>query len=360
MNFHGGDIYNYNGHILDFSSNINPLGVPDSFRHALLENLEAFTQYPDIQYRSIKERIGIYLNKRPDCVLPGNGAVDLIYRLIGAAACERVYGVCPGFSEYRRAAETTGKQFIEIPAYDAEYRSLDIEMLLKAVTPDSLVVLCNPNNPTGTLLPKHDMCMLAERLADKNCLLMIDEAFMEFVANYPEDSMVGYTEAYDNLFIIKAATKFFGMPGIRLGYLISGNREMLEKIGDKAEPWSINTAAVIAAGCIYHDGSYIEKSRLWVNTERPFLFEQLNRIDGIKAYYSDANYHLVELTSRCMDVWQLKKAMSEMGVLIRTPEGFNGLTPYHFRLAVKDRAANLIMLDALKAVIEDRKIKDAE
>ncbi len=351
MNFHGGDVYNYNGPILDFSSNINPLGVPESFRLALSEQLDDFTRYPDIRYRSLRDNIGTYLNVCPDSVLPGNGAVDLIYKLIGTLKCEKVYGLCPSFSEYRRAAETAGRQYIELPAYDIEYRRFDKDAFIQAMTPQSLAVVCNPNNPTGTLLPKAEMCILAARLAEKECMLLIDEAFMEFTAEYPGDSMVEELKNYNNLFVIKAATKFFGMPGIRLGYLITENKEVLYKIEERTEPWSINTAAVIAAGCVFRDVSYIGRSRQWISDERPFLYSRLNEMDGIKVYSSDANYHLVELSCICRDVWQLKQAMAEKGVLIRTPEGFSGLTPYHFRLAVKDRASNLRMLEVLKETV---------
>lgn len=342
MSFHGGDIYNYKEGILDFSSNINPLGVPDSFRRLLTERLDEFTRYPDVEYREVRNKIAAYLGiNDPECIVPGNGAVELIYKLVAASGGKRVISLRPTFSEYARAAKAAG----------IEYVDMEPDSLLMGIRPGDLVILCNPNNPTGKLIRKAEMLELAAAISGMGCRLVIDEAFMEFTDSYPNDSMIDCLDQFDNLTIIKAATKFFGMPGIRLGYGVTANRLAAKAVKAYMEPWNLNTAAVIAASCIFDDKEYIEKSRAWIRSERSFLYEKLSEFKELKVWASDANFHLLELTGGRLDAKQLKSEMVRNGVLIRTADGFNGLSDYHFRLAVKDRKSNELLLKALKLSI---------
>lgn len=353
MNFHGGDVYNYNGEIIDFSSNINPMGIPDSFRRLLCERLEDFTKYPDIEYQEVRTHVAAYLQIRStEYIIPGNGAVELIYKLAASDRAERVVGLSPTFSEYRRAANAAGLEFNEIPAFSSDFTTINMEMLLENIRPNSLVIICNPNNPTGTLVEKAAMKELAASLRKLDCRLIIDEAFMEFTDNYPANSMVDVVEEFMNITVIRAATKFFGMPGIRLGYGITANIETAKAAKELMEPWNLNSAAVIAACSIFYDHSYIEKARAWIKSEREYLFEKLGNIKELRVYPSKANFHLVELIDRNMTATQLKAAMAEKGILIRTAEGFNGLSEFHFRLAVKDRESNDTLLKIIKEKVK--------
>ena len=342
MNFHGGNIYDYNEtKLLDYSSNINPFGVPDSFRSALIERMEEFTRYPDIQYRSLKRSIRQYLELGDAFeVIPGNGAVELIYKAISASGCKRVIGLNPSFSEYRRAAEGNGIEYVGVDAFTKNFEAIDVEVLCQNAAEGDLVVICNPNNPTGTAIDRQDTCRLAEALGKKKCKLLVDEAFIEFTPAYPLNSMVKEVQRFSNLTVVRAVTKFFGMPGIRLGYCLCGSKSTAERIKNSLEPWNINTAAVIAGCTVLHDVSYIHQSRLWLETELPYMYEGLNEIEGLKAYPSKANFHLVEITNKAMNAWALRDKMLKHNILIRTPDGFSGLSDYHFRLAVKDRASN--------------------
>lgn len=353
MNFHGGDIYKYNnGDILDFSSNINPMGVPLSFAKALQERMHEFTRYPDINYTSLRQSIANYLGiGNIDSIIPGNGAVELIYRLAEALPCRRVLTASPTFSEYGRAAVQNGSKLIEIPAFDREFQKLDVDMLTDNAEAGSLVIICNPNNPTGTFTGKSTLCSLTEKLAEKGCWLAIDEAFIEFTDGYPSNSMTAETARYDNLIVVRAVTKFFGMPGIRLGYAVCGSRSIADSIAARLEPWNVNTAAVIAADTVLQDEEYIARTRRWLSKERDYLYRGLESIVGIHVYRSAANFHLCKIEKDNLDAWTLKALMAEKGVLIRTPDGFSNLTPQHMRLAVKDREANDILLNVLNEVV---------
>lgn len=352
MNFHGGDVYKYDKKLLDFSSNINPLGVPTSFYKALQDNINEFTKYPDIQYVQLRQNIADYLGVQSiEAVVPGNGAVELLYKAIQQSGKNRLISLKPTFSEYARAALQQHIEYVPVDAFAEEYTDVDIDKLLAAACQDSAVIICNPNNPTGTLLHKERLLQLAAGLREKGAMLIVDEAFMEFTPEYPEHSMLDQIESFENMIIVKAATKFFGMPGIRLGYAISGNKMLLQGIQESMEPWNINTAAVIAGTVIFKDEEYIADSKTWINSERPFLYTALSKIREIKIFQSAANFHLLKVKSDGMDAARLKELMLQENILIRTPDGFEGLDNTYFRLAVKDRPSNIKLMNALDFIL---------
>lgn len=352
MNFHGGDIYHLDNEILDFSSNINPLGVPESFKKMLNESMDRFTKYPDIKYVELRKMISNYIGLDSiEYVVPGNGAVEIIYKVIDALDIKEVIIAAPTFSEYRKAAYVKGINFEEIRAYDEARGSLLVDKLVHEIKQNSLYVICNPNNPTGTVTDIKTICSIASALRKANSFLLVDEAFIEFSDNYPNNSMITKLKDYPNVIVIRAATKFFGMPGIRLGYGVSSDIEMMSKIRDRLEPWNVNTAAVIGGLCILKDQEYILKSREWIKKERTFLYGELKLIKGLTVYYSEVNFFLIKIEKNDMNGERLKSLMIDKGILIRTSEGFTYLSPHHIRVAVKDREANIKLLNALKACI---------
>jgi threonine-phosphate decarboxylase len=162
--------------------------------------------------------------------------------------------------------------------------------------------------------------------------------------DYPSNSMLDQLDKFDNLLIVKAATKFFGMPGIRLGYAISHNPKLLGKISESIEPWNVNTAAVIAGCSMLKDSDYILNSRAWIAAERENMYRELSKIKDIKVYPSAANFHLIKLLYENMDAWQLKEKLLEKNILVRTPEGFEGLDGKYVRLAVKQKESNKLLI----------------
>lgn len=352
MNFHGGDIYNLNKNITDFSSNINPLGVPETFKRLLGENINIFTHYPDIEYISLRESITKYLSiKSIDYVVAGNGAVEIIYKAVETLNIKEVVIAAPTFSEYRRAAILKGVSYTEINAYDETDGTFIVDRVLGELKSDSLYIICNPNNPTGTITDTEVISNIASALKEVNSYLLLDEAFIEFSDDYPNTSIVSKIEDFSNVIVIRAATKFFGMPGIRLGYGISSNKVLVRKIRDRLDPWNVNSAAVLAASCIFEDHSYISNSRKWISKERTFLYRELSSLKGLFIYPSKANFFLVKILDNSLTAMDLKERMIDKGILIRTFEGFTHLGSNHIRVAVKDRISNEILINALSSCI---------
>lgn len=348
MSIHGGNICDYDNIIYDFSANINPAGVPESFKRALSENLRIFTQYPDIEYRTLKCNISNYLKLDVNSyVIVGNGAVDIIYSILGSFSFDRLYTMGPTFSEYRKAAESYKVEYNEVCCYNDDFTRINAEILLNQVKKKSIVIICNPNNPTGFLLDRTAIETIAYRLKEKQCILIIDEAFIEFTDDYPHSSFISKLPRFDNTLIIRAATKFFGMPGIRLGYAVTCNEYFYNKVKKSQQPWSVNSAAVIAGGTVFSDKDYIYKSHKWIKEERAYLYKGLSLVKGLHVYPSKANFHLLKLGLLDIDAYKLRDHLVKSGILIRIPDGFSFLTPKHFRLAVLDRTANISLLFAL-------------
>ncbi|HCW73143.1 MAG TPA: L-threonine-O-3-phosphate decarboxylase [Clostridiaceae bacterium] len=347
MNYHGGDIYRYTDEMTDFSSNINPLGVPESFKEVLLGELSSVTRYPDRMYRKLTRSIHDYIEKSEDevAVVLGNGAVEVIYKAMQALPVESVIIAAPTFSEYRRAAVHSGLMFNELILYDRCGR-LRTGALIDAISQRSLVVLCNPNNPTGTLTPRDDFLKLLEVLKSREGYLMVDETFIEFTSDYPCSSIID--ERMDNLIIIRALTKYFGMPGIRLGYGVFHNKELGQKVNGLMEPWHINTFADLAGQTVLYDRLYQEETRKWIREERAYMMNELKKLTQYTFLPTESNFILV--SSKKYTALEIQEILLKDKILIRLPEGFTGLGEREFRIAIKDRKSNMKLISLLEEI----------
>ncbi len=285
-----------------------------------------------------------------DNIIVGNGAVEIIYKTIWALDIENILIATPTFSEYKRAAVIQGIPCEEIKSYSEDGTS-QLGHILSKITHKTLVVICNPNNPTGTINDLKDLTLLAERLKNSKGFLLIDEAFIEFTKDYPNNSMVNHLEVHDNVIVIRAITKFFGMPGIRLGYGLCRDLSTVNKIKGKMEPWNINTMAVIAGLTVLQDEEYIVQSRKWMEKESKYLHENLGNLEGTTLIPSAANFILLKIKG--CSPWDLKDALLKKGILIRTPQGFKDLSQEYFRIAIKDRVSNDKLLKALGEILSD-------
>ncbi len=334
---HGGDLITYekyyDGDLIDFSSNINPLGPPKGLYEELIKGFPTLTSYPDIKYRHLKSSIAKYLKCPIENVVVGNGAVDIINNFI--SIFPRIMVLLPSFLEYEQRALAYDKEIIRLN-YKEDF-TLDLEAIEKNIRPGDLLILGNPNNPTGLRIHKDILIKLYGIIRKKNGYLLLDEAFYEFCPkNY--DSIEIFKEySFDNVGIIRAATKFFGLPGIRLGYGCISEKPIREY--EKMElPWSVNALADIAGRYIFECKDYIEESRAYIEKEREFLLKELGVIDGIKAFNTHTNYILIKLLK-----WNEEYIFNfflKRGLVIRKCSSFNGLDDSYIRVAIKDRKSN--------------------
>ena len=350
-NKHGGDIYTdgvlKGRQILDFSSNINPLGVPGKFREALDEIYKEVVRYPDYKYRKLKESIITYVktyygtNLDMDEIILGNGASEVLDLFISSVKSIGI--IVPSFVEYEEFALKHDNRITFVPlSEDFKYNYSSIRKSLEVLDG---IIIGNPNNPTGNLIDRKEFMGLLEYCEKNNKKVIVDEAFIEFCDE--KNSVVNLVKKYSCLFIVRAFTKFFGMPGARLGYGISSNKELLKKFSNSQLPWNINTLAELALQKSYEDREYINKSKEWIKEELPYMLTKLKDISVIsRVIPTSCNFVLCELNG--IDENKLYEIMLEKGILIRKCSNFKGLNDSFVRFAIKSRELNNILLDLLR------------
>ena len=388
MDFHGGNIYKVFREknikeILDYSSNINPYGIPESLKSRIIENLEILERYPDPDYIELRQKLA-YLNKVDiSNIILGNGATEIIFLFMEVINPQKLLIVSPTFGEYERAVKATervenssilgdshkkkydeksfGKQKIEIEYFELKESDdfkLNISNLKNELAKKyNLLIICNPNNPTGKFLKLDETEEILKECNKYNTKLFIDEAFIDFLKDGMKESIINTKENRYNLFVTRAFTKFFAIPGLRLGYGIYFDKKLEKRISEKKEPWSVNNIAEMAGLTVLDDTKYIEETLKWIEEEKIYMYEKLNKIPGIKVYETEVNFITgkidEKLFSEGLNVKILREKMLEQGILIRDASNFNFLDERFFRLAIKNRKNNNRVIETLKKIFDD-------
>ncbi|MCC0705688.1 aminotransferase class I/II-fold pyridoxal phosphate-dependent enzyme [Clostridioides sp. ES-S-0190-01] len=333
--------------IIDFSSNINPKVLPNLEKY-ILRGLDECRNYPDINYTNLRKNISKYININSNFIIPGNGATEIIYLLMKSIK-KRLAIINPTFSEYRRSAKLNNIDIIDLELDSNNNFKLDIDIVKNNIEKFDCLFICNPNNPSGNV---QDLKELVCLLNENNKMLIIDETFMEFVENENEYSLVKYIESNKNIFIIKAVTKFFGMPGLRLGYGLTSNNNIMDKIYEHKEPWTINSFADMLSNFVFEDKDYIRNSKEYYIKERKYMLQELKNIRNIKAYDTDANFILIKVYKKAAD--ELKKDLFKHGnILVRDASNFIGLDDSFIRIAIKSHEDNKILIENIKNLLGD-------
>lgn len=342
---HGGDLLtykeDYEGELIDFSSNINPLGPPKGLDRILIDSFKSLKAYPDIKYRTLKKSISRYLNCNEKNVLVGNGAVEIInnFTILG----NRIIVMTPSFSEYEKRAIVHGKQVLRV-CYNKDF-TIDIKSIDKIIEEGDLLIIGNPNNPTGLRIGQGELIKIYELVKERAAYLLLDEAFFEFCPMDYDSIELFKKRDYENVAIIRAATKFFALPGIRLGYGCT-SMDLVKKLEKVELPWSINSLGDAAGKYIFSDEEYIEESKRYIEKERKYLLEELSKIVGIKPCNTHTNYILIKLIN-----WNEEyvfKFFLKRGILVRKCSSFPDLQKEYIRVAIKDRENNMKLIQVFK------------
>ncbi|WP_349763943.1 histidinol-phosphate transaminase [Fusobacterium sp. SYSU M8D902] len=351
MDLHGGNIYRLKregkGELLDYSSNINPLGVPEEFKKKVIENFELLEKYPDPDYIELRENIGRYNGVDLKNIVVGNGATEILFLYMKSLKPKKTFLIAPSFAEYRRALESIDCEIIYHILDEKRDFKLDIDKFVESIPQCDLVIICNPNNPTGNFLKLEEIKKINDQLKKRGIKLFIDEAFIEFIREWENFTAVNLKDS--NIFVMRALTKFFAVPGVRLGYGITYDSEILEKSQKYKEPWSINSFADLAGKTMLWDREYIEKSENWIEEEKEWFYNETLKIKGIKSYKTNSNFILIKLIDKTSV--EVREKMIQRGILVRDASNFIGLDKHFIRLAIKDRENNKIVLEALSEVV---------
>jgi threonine-phosphate decarboxylase len=338
--------------IIDFSANINPLGMPESVKKAIIENLSEAEKYPDITYYELKASISEFENINSNNLILGNGAADVLFNVVRGINPRNSLILAPTFSEYEEAVKAINGNIIyyELKGENQFFIQNDI---LNYINKDlNLLFICNPNNPTGVITEKELLLKILEKSKKNNVIVLIDESFLDFIN---EDlSMIKHISEYENLIIIKSLTKFFALPGIRIGYGISGNIELIRKIESIAPAWNINIFAEIATKAGLKDEKYISESIKYISDEKDYLHRELKKINRVKVYEPSVNFILFQTLTNI----NLQKELLKYSILIRGCSNYNGLNESYYRVAVRSHEENSILIKSLGDIFEENQNKE--
>jgi threonine-phosphate decarboxylase len=346
---HGG-VYSVNPRLVrvDFSSNINPLGISANVLRILRRNLPKLSSiYPDNEHKILKEKIISYLDGglTYDSISIGNGATELIYNFARAFVRKQVIIPYPTFCEYELSSRKVGAKIKHVPLRDWK---LDVRGILEKTRNSDAIFLCNPNNPTG-LFSYHLVEKLIEEI-DPSIKILIDESFIEFVdeKKHPR-SFIEKINEFRNIVVLRSMTKSFGLAGLRLGYSIS-HPSTEKKISDNRITWNINGLAQLAGITALDNLSHLRKARKIVTTERELIHERINHnLRSFSAIKSDVNFYLIRLShGRSRQIRDL--LLRKYGILVRECSDFKGIGDKYIRVAVRTHDENSALFDSLESL----------
>ena len=339
--------------ILDFSSSVNPLGASKKALAAAKNAFDLIPAYPDSNCNALRQVIakhfGCGLTKNN--IVVGNGSTELMYLFAETflKAGEVAVIPAPTFGEYESAVCKAGEKpkFVKL---DKDFQ-IDAKAFGRAMSDAKIVFLCNPNNPTGMLIPSGTLTDIVERALAQNTLVFLDEDFLEFTDDEKNHSMISNIRKFPNLFILRSFTKIFGLTGLRVGYGIA-SKEIVDELLCAKIPWNVNCLAQAAAVAALGDEEHLRVTRELVDKEKLWLDLQLRQIDGLRVFRADANFFFINVRESKLTAGEIKAKMLHEGLLIRDCTSFHGLDEFYIRVAVKTHAENVRLIEALKKTVK--------
>ncbi|MHA1763373.1 MAG: pyridoxal phosphate-dependent aminotransferase, partial [Promethearchaeota archaeon] len=342
--------------ILDYSTNINPLITADIFKGLFEKSLNSVPLYPDSNSTAVKNTLIKYFKNSlsPENLLIGAGSIQLIRLFCDMFLMEKDEAIVvqPSFTEYDWAIKRNNCKVVNAWRDEKNDFLLESEKVLEKVSSKTKIIfICNPNNPNGALDDPKEILTIIETSSEKNILVFLDEAFIEFTGEH--NSFKNKIYQYNNIFIARSFTKFFGLPGLRIGFGIS-TPEIIQYLKNGQELWAVNCTAQEFACHVLNNDALIEKTRQLIQTEKEYLLNFLNQYPELKIYPSDTNFLLINTRKMGITARSLKTALLQEGILIRDCSNYKGLDEYFFRISIKERESNEKLIMSLKNVFRSK------
>ncbi|MBH1941515.1 aminotransferase class I/II-fold pyridoxal phosphate-dependent enzyme [Mobilitalea sibirica] len=339
--------------IVSFSANVNPLGISPKLKATLSERIDAIMSYPDRDYTSLRNRIAEYIRAEADDIIVGNGSTELISLFIQIKHPKKALIVGPTYSEYEREVALGGGSTLYYRLEEENDFILDIPSLDKELTSDvELLVICNPNNPTSSAISRTDMRKILDICKKKGIFVMVDETYVEFAEDIRGITSAPLTNYYNNLIILRGISKFFAAPGLRLGYAICGNADLLKEMNQRKNPWTINSLAAIAGEIMFADEAYIKETRTLIANERKRICSILKTNKNVKCFNPIANFVLVKILKDDITSLDLFEAAIREGLMIRDCSTFPFLNNKYIRFCFMTPELNNKLLQVLLEVLK--------
>ena len=346
--FHGSDlekIEQYYGikkeEITSFSANVNPLGISPALRRTLSEKIDVITTYPDRDYVTLRRCIAEYAGTDYENIIVGNGSTELISLFIQIEHPGKAIVIGPTYSEYEREISLGGGTTLYYPLKESDGFLLNTADFISCLKDDiDLLVLCNPNNPTSTCITNKSMRVILDACKQHGIYVMIDETYVEFADQMNQITSVPLTNYYNNLIILRGTSKFFAAPGLRLGYAITGNRDLIKTINTRKNPWTINSLAAIAGEIMFQDEEYIRATQALISSERKRMYELFEKREDLRVYQPTANFMLVKILRNELTSQDLFDRAIRRGMMIRDCSTFPFLDDKYIRFCFMEPEKN--------------------
>ncbi len=338
--------------ITSFSANVNPLGISPKMRSALTEHIDCITSYPDREYTALRRRIGAYVQAPPEHILVGNGSTELISLFIQLRHPKKALILGPTYSEYEREISLGGGTSLYYPLQEEEDFLLNPEDFRKQLNESlDLLVICNPNNPTATAIPRDTMRKILDECKRCDIFVLVDETYVEFAPDSAAIDSVPLTRYYNNLVILRGISKFFAAPGLRLGYAVTGSEKLLEEINARKNPWTINSLAAVAGELMFSDTAYIAQTKDLIRQERECIFQEMKSWGTVKLYPSWANFVLAKSLKEDVSADDLFDHAIRRRFMIRNCSTFPFLDHRYFRFCFMSPEKNGELLACLHELL---------
>lgn len=326
--------------LVSFSANVNPLGISPLLKASLIDHIDAITTYPDRDYTSLRKCIAKYVGTEPECVIVGNGSTELISLFIQVERPKKAVILGPTYSEYEREIALGGGTTLYYPLKEEMDYCLDIDHFTSKLSDSvDLLVLCNPNNPTSTAIDTDGMRRILDVCKEHDIYVMVDETYVEFCDQVEKITSIPLTAYYNNIIILRGTSKFFAAPGLRLGYAVTGNMDLIKGINQRKNPWTINSLAAAAGELMFTDTKYISDTRNLILSERRRMYERFLSSGCLQPYRPSANFILAKITDGRTSQELFDRAIRR-GMMIRDCSTFPFLNDKFIRVCVMSPTDN--------------------
>lgn len=338
--------------ITSFSANVNPLGISPLLKETLANHIDAITSYPDREYLSLRQCIADYVGADYENIIMGNGSTELISLFIQIEHPKKALIIGPTYSEYEREIALGGGTSLYYPLQEELDFALNVDHFTQQLNESlNLLVICNPNNPTSSAIPQQAMRKILDECKRYDICVLIDETYVEFALDYDAVTCVPLTRYYNNLIILRGVSKFFASPGLRLGYAITGNEDLIKRLNSVKNPWTINSLAAIAGELMFSDKDYITKTRELTAKERTRVLQELKSWKTVKVYDSQANFVLVRIEKEGITAEDLFEHAIRRKMMIRNCCTFPFLDNRYIRFCFMHPEQNDALLTCLKELL---------
>jgi len=347
---------------IDLSANINPFGPPSGVWASLQKGMKDIVNYPDPESIALRKTLSSHLDQPFETIMVGNGAGELIFTIVQALKPKKVAIPIPTFSEYERAARSVGSEVNYIPLgpggwakfnrideksnHSEEYGTND-QIWIELLKGCDLLFLCSPHNPTGSVLEKETFELILRVTKEIGCKILFDESFLDFLPDEYRRSTRDYLAANDHLIVLYSLTKFYSIPGLRLGTVFA-HPSLITNFEHYRDPWSVNVLAQHAGITALEDLAYPDQVREKMSESREYFYREFNRCNfsNLKLWPSSVNFALIEVLNQTPE--ELIEHLGHSGVLVRNCSSFEGLPGNFIRVAIKDIFVMQRLIEGLK------------